>query len=99
MRCAHALAGSSPAPGTPFDAYPRYQFSNRSEDILGIFCEACDTLGVERRRMNAVTISVAKRDSVARLDEFVGPKAYRVPVRRAVSASSARSGRTFARSA
>ena len=56
-------------------AYPRYNFSNKSEDILGIFCDACDALGVEWRRMNAVTISVAKRASVARLDEFVGPKA------------------------
>ena len=55
--------------------YPRYQFSNRSEDIKRIFCDACDALGVEWRRMNAMNISVAKRDSVVRLDEFVGPKA------------------------
>jgi hypothetical protein len=55
--------------------YPRYNFSNRSDDIKGIFCEACDMLGIEWRVMNRWTISVARRASVARLDEFVGPKA------------------------
>jgi hypothetical protein len=60
------------ANGLPY-AYPRYQFSNRSEDIKQLFIEACGQLGVETRRMNGMTISVAK-PSVARLDEFVGPK-------------------------
>jgi hypothetical protein len=55
-------------------AYPRYQFSNVSDDIREIFCDVCDALGVEWRRMNVKNISVAKRASVARLDEFVGPK-------------------------
>jgi hypothetical protein len=55
-------------------AYPRYQFSNRSEDIRAIFCEYCDRVGVEWRRMNRWTISVARRDSVARMDRFIGPK-------------------------
>ena len=56
-------------------AYPRYQFSNRSDDIRALFCEACDMLGVEWRRWGRWHISVAKRDSVAKLDAFVGPKA------------------------
>ena len=55
-------------------AYPRYQFSNVSEDIKRIFCDACDALGVEWKRMNAKNISVARRASVARLDRGVGPK-------------------------
>jgi hypothetical protein len=55
--------------------YPRYNFTNRSDDIKRIFCDACDLLGIEWRVMNQWDISVAKRDSVARLDEFVGPKA------------------------
>jgi hypothetical protein len=55
--------------------YPRYNFSNRSDDIKRIFCEACDLLGIEWRVMNRWDISVARRASVARLDEFVGPKA------------------------
>jgi hypothetical protein len=56
-------------------SYPRYTFSNRSDDIRGIFCDACDLLGIEWRVMNRWNISVARRDSVARLDEFVGLKA------------------------
>ena len=55
-------------------AYPRYNFTNASDDIRAIFTDACDAIGVEWRRMNARNISVAKRASVARLDEFVGPK-------------------------
>ncbi len=55
-------------------AYPRYNFDNRSDDVRAIFCDACDALGVEWRRMSATTISVARRASVGQLDEFVGPK-------------------------
>jgi transposase-like protein len=55
-------------------AYTRYQFSNRSDDIKQLFIDACDRLGIETRRMNAVTISVATRRGVERLDAFVGPK-------------------------
>ena len=62
------------ANGSPY-AYPRYQFSNRSEDIKALFVEACDRLGVEARRMNSMSLSVAKRRSVEILDRFVGPKA------------------------
>jgi hypothetical protein len=55
--------------------YPRYQFSNRSDDVKGIFCEHLDLVGVDWRVMNRWTISVARRESVALLDEFIGPKA------------------------
>jgi hypothetical protein len=55
-------------------SYPRYQFSNRSDDIKRIFGEACDRLGVEWRPWGRWNVSVAKRESVALLDEFVGPK-------------------------
>jgi len=55
-------------------SYPRYTFSNRSDDIRAIFCQHLDLLGIPWRRMNRFNISVAKRDGVARLDEFVGPK-------------------------
>ncbi len=60
-------------PGKTY-VYPRYQFSNRSDDIRAIFCDYCDRVGVEWRRMNRWTISVARRDSVARMDRFIGPK-------------------------
>jgi hypothetical protein len=55
-------------------AYPRYQFSNRSEEILRLFTDACDQLEIAWRRMNRMNISVARRDSVALMDTFVGPK-------------------------
>jgi hypothetical protein len=57
--------------GTP---YPRYHFSNVSADIRGIFGRACDQLGIEWRPNNRWSLSVARRGSVALLDEFVGPK-------------------------
>lgn len=53
---------------------PRYHFCNASEDIRAIFGRACDVLGVEWRQNNARNLSVAKRASVAILDEFIGPK-------------------------
>jgi hypothetical protein len=64
--------------------YPRYQFSNRSDDIRRLFTDACDQLGVEWRSwtryhislatVDARPISVAKRESAALLDSFIGPK-------------------------
>jgi hypothetical protein len=54
--------------------YARYQFSNCSQQIKDLFCEACDAIGVEWRVMNRMNISVARRDSVAILDEFIGLK-------------------------
>jgi hypothetical protein len=54
--------------------YDRYSFSNRSEDIKRIFCEHLDLLGIAWRRAGEQTISIARRDAVAALDAFVGPK-------------------------
>jgi hypothetical protein len=54
--------------------YPRYLFSNKSEDILAI-CEATlDRLDIAHRRSRWDMVSVARRAAVARLDELVGPK-------------------------
>jgi hypothetical protein len=55
--------------------YPRYNFTNASADIRRLFTDACDRLAIQWRPMNHCNISVAKRASVAKLDEFVGPKA------------------------
>jgi hypothetical protein len=55
-------------------AYPRYQFSNRSDDIRRLFTGACDELGVEWRPWSRYHVSVARREAVALLDRFVGPK-------------------------
>lgn len=54
--------------------YPRYQFSNRSDDIRGLFTDALDELGVAWRPWGSFHISVARRRAVALLDEHVGPK-------------------------
>ncbi len=55
-------------------SYPRYQFSNRSHDIRNIFIDACEEIGVEWRSWGPWHVSVARKDSVALLDEHVGPK-------------------------
>ena len=60
--------------GDKWYEYPRYMFKNESADILGICGEALDQLGVDWRFSQYNTISVARRDAVARLDQFVGPK-------------------------
>ena len=62
------------ADGDHWYEYPRYLFVNKSEDILRLCGEALDRLGVEWRFSKPTTISVAKKDAVALLDAFVGPK-------------------------
>ncbi len=54
--------------------YPRYMFNNESGHIRGIFTEACSRVGVDWRYDGATQISIARRESVALLDTFVGPK-------------------------
>ena len=54
--------------------YPRYFFTNMSEDIKRLFCEHLDLLGIAWRRVGRKHISIARREAVAALDEFVGPK-------------------------
>lgn len=59
---------------------PRYVFSNVSTDVTSIFCSACDCLGLRwtdafpKSETAAVAIYVSRKEDVARLDEFVGPK-------------------------
>jgi hypothetical protein len=55
--------------------YPRYFFSNLSPDILALFTETCDLLGIRWTQSNHRNISISHRHSVARMDGFVGPKA------------------------
>jgi hypothetical protein len=62
------------ADGDHWYEYPRYLFSNKSTDILGLCGAALDRLGVTWRFARSDVISVAKKEPVARLDEFVGPK-------------------------
>ncbi|MDR7254578.1 hypothetical protein J2X46_003571 [Nocardioides sp. BE266] len=55
--------------------YPRWQFSNRSEDILVLCGWALDLAEVEWRRSGPWTVSVSRRAAVGRLDALIGPKA------------------------
>ncbi|MDX5318329.1 MAG: transcriptional regulator [Actinomycetes bacterium] len=54
--------------------YPRWQFVNRSEQILGWCEQALDLAGVPWRRSNRWTVSVSRREAVARLDGLIGLK-------------------------
>jgi hypothetical protein len=55
-------------------SYPRYQFTNHSAGIRSIFCRACDVYGVAWKQSNWRTISISRRDAIARLDDVIGPK-------------------------
>jgi hypothetical protein len=54
--------------------YPRYYFANRSEDILRLFCDYLDVMGVAWTRSYDDRVQIARREAVAILDRFVGPK-------------------------
>ena len=54
--------------------YPRYFFTNVSGDILQIFRDACDAIGVPHRNLRWNAISIARREGVAALDAFIGSK-------------------------
>ena len=53
----------------------RYPFSNRSDDIRGLFCAALDDLRIPWTRPRWFEVAVYRKAAVARLDEFIGPKA------------------------
>lgn len=54
--------------------HPRYSFCNVSEDIRGIFCMACDLVGVRYTHAPPRTVYVSRKKDVALLDGFIGPK-------------------------
>lgn len=60
--------------GIKYYRYTRYMFTNTSNDILGIFTDALDLLGVHWTQTATRIISIARREDVAFLDSFVGPK-------------------------
>jgi hypothetical protein len=53
---------------------PRYVFTNFSDDIKALFCNACDRLGLHWTTAPPKSVYVSRKADVARLDEFVGPK-------------------------
>lgn len=58
----------------------RYHFTNRSEDIIGLFTAALDRLGIPWRRSTKYIVSIYRKAATARLDEFIGPKDVAVPL-------------------
>jgi hypothetical protein len=55
--------------------YPRYFFSNASDDIRELFCRSLDQLRVAYTQPSPRVISIARASSVRFLDGFVGAKA------------------------
>ena len=49
-------------------------FTNASTDILVIFTDALDLLGVHWTQTTARDVSIARRGDIAFVDSFVGPK-------------------------
>ncbi|MEU6225897.1 helix-turn-helix domain-containing protein [Streptomyces sp. NPDC047042] len=54
--------------------YPRYFFTNLSEDIRRLYTDTLDKVGVDWKQANFRNISVARKASVALMDLHVGPK-------------------------
>lgn len=54
--------------------YDRYFFRNLSADIRQTFIEHCDLLGIRVTQPNPRNLSIWHRDSVAILEQIVGPK-------------------------
>ena len=60
--------------------YPAYEFSNMSEDILGIFCWVADLLGVHYTRASTTNVSIARRRDVVFLDAIIPMKTAPVSI-------------------
>ncbi len=54
--------------------YPRYMFSNYSDDIRKLFTDTTEKLGLHWTTANARNVAISKREDVAWLDEHVGAK-------------------------
>ncbi|HYH60509.1 MAG TPA: hypothetical protein VD766_01460 [Solirubrobacterales bacterium] len=73
-RCLNTFSTKLPSGRVAEYSYPRYFFTNYSGDIRQLFIDHCELIGVRCTQSSFKNISVAHRDSVARLDEFIGPK-------------------------
>lgn len=55
-------------------SYPRYQFNNNSDDIRLLFTDACERLDLRWTQTRRYCVAISRRDDVALLDTFIGPK-------------------------
>jgi hypothetical protein len=54
--------------------YARYAFANRSRDIIEILCDHLDLLGIDWTCPRPDAVQIARREAVAMMDSFIGPK-------------------------
>lgn len=54
--------------------YPRYTFSNRSDEIRKMFTDTAENLGLKWTTANKHNVAISRRDDVAWLDEHIGEK-------------------------
>ncbi|MFE1557246.1 transcriptional regulator [Streptomyces sp. NPDC058734] len=54
--------------------YPRYFFTNKSDDISALLTDTLDRVGVQWKQANKHNVSIARKESVALMDAHVGPK-------------------------
>jgi hypothetical protein len=55
--------------------YPRYQFSNESDDIRKLFTDTVEKLGLSWTTANRRNVAISRREDVEWLDKYVGAKA------------------------
>jgi hypothetical protein len=55
--------------------YPRYQFSNKSDDIRKLFTDTVERLGLSWTPANRHNVAISRREDVEWLDKYVGAKA------------------------
>ena len=72
----------------------RYHFSNRTEDIIGLFTAALDHLDIHWTRSTKYIVSIYRKADTARMDEFIGPKDRAVPLEHVHYAAVQESGIT-----
>ncbi|MGB7341799.1 MAG: hypothetical protein WBC91_23075, partial [Phototrophicaceae bacterium] len=54
--------------------YPRYTFSNVSDDIRKLFTDTTEKLGLSWTTANARNVAISRRNDVAWLDRHIGAK-------------------------
>lgn len=60
--------------------YVKYNFTNRSVDIINLFCAICDSVGIQYTIYHRIapidiwTVTIGKRADVALCDQHLGPK-------------------------
>jgi hypothetical protein len=55
-------------------SWPRYSFTNHSDDIRSILCSTCDVMGIRWTAAGPYTVYISRKADVAALDAFIGPK-------------------------